>query len=68
MQVSIDWFLIIAAILFCLGLFTVLSRKNAIAVMMGVELILNSANINMVAFSRLWGGKVDSQVFVEKKF
>ena len=43
-------YLIIGAILFVLGLFTVLTRRNAISVLMGVELILNSANINYVAF------------------
>jgi len=41
-------YLIIGAILFSLGLFTVLTRRNAISVLMGVELILNSANINYV--------------------
>jgi hypothetical protein len=44
-------YLTIGAVLFVLGLFTVLTRRNAISVLMGVELILNSANINYVAFS-----------------
>ncbi len=50
---SVTPFLLVGATLFCLGLFTVLTRKNAVAVLMGVELILNSANINFVAFERM---------------
>lgn len=44
--------LVLSAILFCLGLFTVVTRKNAVSVLMGVELVLNAANINFVAFSQ----------------
>lgn len=50
---SVQPFLLVGATLFCLGLFTVLTRKNAVAVLMGVEMILNSANINFVAFERV---------------
>jgi len=56
-------YLIIGAILFGLGLFTVLTRRNAISVLMGVELILNSANINYVAFSHYSSGNVDGQIY-----
>lgn len=49
---SLEWFLIMAAFLFACGVFTILTRKNAVSVLMGVELILNSANINLVAFAR----------------
>jgi NADH-quinone oxidoreductase subunit K len=56
-------YLIIGAILFCLGLFTVLTRRNAISVLMGVELILNSANVNYVAFSHFSSGKLDGQLY-----
>ena len=56
-------YLIIGAILFALGLFTVLTRRNAISVLMGVELILNSANINYVAFSHFGSGNVDGQIY-----
>ena len=55
--------LIVAAALFSLGLYTVLSRRNAVAVLMGVELILNSANLQFAAFSRFTTGKLDGQVF-----
>ena len=45
-------FLILSALLFAIGLLAVISRRNVIMVLMGVELILNSANINFVAFAR----------------
>ena len=47
--------LTVAAVLFSLGLFCVLTRRNAVSILMGVELILNAANINLVAFSRYGG-------------
>jgi NADH-quinone oxidoreductase subunit K len=56
-------YLTIGAILFALGLYTVLTRRNAISVLMGVELILNSANINYVAFSHFSSGSADGQVY-----
>jgi NADH-quinone oxidoreductase subunit K len=49
--------------LFSLGLFGVITRRNGIAVLMGVELILNAANINFVAFSRFGGMNVSGHVF-----
>ncbi len=56
-------YLIIGAILFALGLFTVLTRRNAISILMGVELVLNSANINYVAFSHFSAGNVEGQIY-----
>ncbi|MDP4199512.1 MAG: NADH-quinone oxidoreductase subunit NuoK [Bacteroidota bacterium] len=50
--VGLPHFLVLSAILLVLGIFTMLTRKNAIAVLMGIELILNAANINFVAFTR----------------
>lgn len=50
--VGLTHYLIISALLFSLGVFGVVTRRNAVMVLMGVELILNSANINFVAFSR----------------
>jgi NADH-quinone oxidoreductase subunit K len=52
MSIPLFWYLILAAALFCIGLFGVLSRKNAIAILLGVELMLNAVNINLVAFWR----------------
>ena len=45
-------FLLIAAVLFSFGTYTVVTRKNAVGILMGVELILNAANLNFVAFNR----------------
>ena len=55
----------LSAILFSLGAFTVVSRKNAVGMLMGVELILNAANINLVAFNHyvLGPSSVGGQVF-----
>ncbi len=55
-------FLFVSAILFSLGLMAVLSKRNVIMVLMGVELILNSANINFVAFSRFTELSLDGQM------
>lgn len=62
MTVGLPHFLVLSALLFGLGLFAVLSRKNAIAVLMGIELILNSANINFIAFSRYSGINISGQI------
>jgi len=51
-NVGLTHFLIISAILFSLGIYGIITRKNAVMVLMGIELILNSANINFVAFAR----------------
>jgi NADH-quinone oxidoreductase subunit K len=52
MDVPLSWYLIVAAALFCIGLYGALSRRNVIAVLMGVELMLNAVNINLIAFWR----------------
>jgi NADH:ubiquinone oxidoreductase subunit K len=63
--IPLSWYLIFAACLFSVGLFGVLARKNAVAILMGIELMLNAVNINFLAFWRyLWAPKVDGQVFV----
>lgn len=51
-MVPLSWYLIFAAALFCIGLYGVLARKNAIAILMGLELMLNAVNVNLVAFWR----------------
>ncbi len=50
--IPLYWFLVVSAALFCIGLYGVLARKNAIAVLMGVELMLNAVIINLIAFWR----------------
>ena len=56
-------YLYISAVLFSLGTFAVMTRRNGIAVLMGVELILNAANLNFVAFSRFGGMNMDGHIF-----
>jgi NADH-quinone oxidoreductase subunit K len=51
-MVPLSWYLIVAAGLFCLGLYGVLSRKNMVAILMSIELMLNAVNINLIAFWR----------------
>ena len=51
-MIPLSWYLVAAAALFSIGLFGVLARKNAIAILMGVELMLNAVNINLLAFWR----------------
>ncbi len=58
----INEFLILGAVLFCIGVYGVIARKNAVLVLMSIELILNSVNINLLAFDRLNGG-IDGSVF-----
>ncbi len=63
MNIGLSHYLIVAAVLFALGLFCVITRRNAVALLMGVELILNGANINFVAFNYYRGGILVGQVF-----
>ena len=50
--IPLFWYLIVSAALFCIGLYGVMARKNTIAMLMGVELMLNAVNINLIAFWR----------------
>lgn len=64
-MIPLSWYLFLSAALFSIGLYGVLARKNAIAILLGVELMLNAANINLISFWRygstaLMGGQVFS--------
>ena len=63
LHVGLPHFLVVAALLFSLGLLTVATRRNAVGVLMGVELILNGANVNFVAFNHYVTGGLSGQVF-----
>jgi NADH-quinone oxidoreductase subunit K len=63
MHVTLTHYLVLAAVLFVLGLVTLATRRNAIGVLLGVELILNAANVNLVAFSRHGIGSIEGQAF-----
>ena len=62
-DLSLGHFVVLGGILFALGLFCVLTRRNAIGILMGIELVLNSANINYVSFARYNQTGYDGQVF-----
>ena len=58
----LNQFLLLAAMLFCIGVYGVLARRNAVMVLMSIELILNAVNINLVAFAAM-NGDISGQVF-----
>ncbi len=62
-EIGLPHFLVVSAILFGLGLYTVATRRNAVAILMGVELLLNAAALNFVAFSHFVAGAVGGMVF-----
>ncbi len=51
-MIPLSWYLLVAALLFFIGMYAVFARRNAVAILMGVELMLNAVNINLVAFWR----------------
>ncbi len=60
---TITPYFFVSAVMFLCGVLTILTRRNAIYILMGVELILNSANLNFVAFSRYGGLGIDGHIF-----
>jgi NADH:ubiquinone oxidoreductase subunit K len=58
----VNQFLILAAVLFCIGVYGVIARKNAVLVLMSIELIVNSVNLNLLAFS-MRNGSLDGHTF-----
>lgn len=63
MNVGLEHFLVVSGILFCLGLLGVILRRNLLVIYMGLELMLNAANLALVAFSR-YNNALDGQIFV----
>lgn len=61
-HVQLTHFLIVSAVLFAFGIYAIITRRNAILVLMGLELVLNAANINLIAFARYGGLNLDGQV------
>lgn len=62
-EIGLAHYLVLSAILFCFGMFGVLLRKNAIVMLMSIELMLNAVNLSFVAFSR-YSGKLEGQIMV----
>ncbi|TFG93926.1 MAG: NADH-quinone oxidoreductase subunit NuoK [Calditrichales bacterium] len=61
-MIPIHAFLITAAIIFVLGIITILYKKNAVGILMGVELILNAVNLNFIAFARYVDTEINGQI------
>ena len=63
LTIGLSHYLLVAALLFCCGLFVMSTKRNAIGILIGVELVLNSANVNLVAFDRYLGPRgIDGQI------
>ena len=63
-MIPLSWYLILSALLFCTGVYGVLARRNAVGILMGIELMLNAVNLNLVAFWRyLTPTAIAGQVF-----
>ena len=63
MNVALEHYLVVSALLFCLGLLGVITRRNLLVIYMSLELMLNAANLALVAFSR-FNGRLNGQVMV----
>ncbi len=61
-MIPIEYYLVLSTAVFCVGLFGILTRRNAMMFLISVELMLNAANINLVAFAFVWGS-ITGQVF-----
>ena len=59
---SIDWYLVVSALIFSIGAAGVLTRRNPLVILLCLELMLNAANIALIAFSRMWNNS-DGQIF-----
>ena len=59
---SVEWYLVVSALVFCIGLGGILTRRNPLVILLCLELMLNAANLALVAFARMWGGEA-GQVF-----
>lgn len=62
-MIPLEHYLILSALLLCIGLTIIIVKKNAIVVLMGIELIFNAANINLVAFSKYDASLLQGQMF-----
>lgn len=68
MPYNLASFLLVSAVLFCLGIYIVLTRRNAIGILMGIELVLNAAGLNFVAFSRFLQPRPTAEIFSGQVF
>lgn len=61
-MIGLTHYLVLAAAVFCIGIFVMMTKRNVIGILIGVELVLNACNINLVAFNRYHGGSLDGQI------
>jgi len=62
-SIGLEHYLVVGAVLFACGLLCIVTKRNAIGILIGVELVLNAANLNLVSFSRYSGLGLDGQLF-----
>jgi NADH-quinone oxidoreductase subunit K len=60
--VNVDWYLVVSSLVFCIGTVGVLTRRNPLVILLCLELMLNAANIALIAFARMWGN-AQGQIF-----
>jgi|SRR5687768_14864832 NADH-quinone oxidoreductase subunit K len=63
-MLPLEHFLILGAFLFSIGLLIIITKQNTIMVLLGIELMLNASNVNLVAFDQLYPSSIDGQIFV----
>lgn len=59
---TLDWYLVVSAMIFCIGAAGVITRRNPLVILLCLELMLNAGNLALITFSRMWGNG-DGQVF-----
>tara|TARA_Y100000590_G_C14846841_1_gene686099 strand:- start:76 stop:381 length:306 start_codon:yes stop_codon:yes gene_type:complete len=62
-MISLNSYLLLSSMLFSIGLYGIFTRRNAVAILMGIELLLNACNINLIAFNRFNGASLDGHIF-----
>ncbi len=62
LTIGLTHYLVLAAVLFCCGLYVMTTKRNAVGILIGAELVLNAACLNLVAFSRYRTGRLDGQI------
>ena len=59
---DVAWYIVLSALIFCVGLAGVLTRRNPLVVLLSLELLLNAGNLALLGFARMWGN-ADGQIF-----
>ncbi len=59
---DVSWYIVLSALIFCIGLAGVITRRNPLVVLLSLELLLNAGNLSLISFSRMWGN-ADGQIF-----